>query len=82
MKPNRWRVVVDFLMVFWPILLMPMIVLTALHFRQPWFGMIAFAGIGLMIRFWWSCIFGLLNASAIIAGFLVCAIATLKVLMR
>jgi hypothetical protein len=81
-RPSRWRAVVDFISAFWPILLMPVVMFLALHFRQPWFGMIAFVIIGCMARFWWSCVFGLLNAMAVFGGFLGCAIATIKILTR
>jgi hypothetical protein len=81
-RQSRWKAVGVFLSVFWPLMLTPLVMYLALHFRQPWFGMIAFVLIGLLARFWWSCIFGLLNAMAVFGGFLGCTIATIKILTR
>jgi hypothetical protein len=79
-RQSRWKAVGEFLSVLWPLMVTPLVMYLALHFRQPWFGMIAFALIGLLIRFWWSCILGLLNAMAVFGGFLGCTIATIKIL--
>jgi hypothetical protein len=47
---------------------------------HPFVGMAMFVGMMLARRWWWTCIFGLPNAMMILAGFVACAIAAIKIL--
>jgi hypothetical protein len=48
------------------------------RFHHPWIGIVTFIGIALAWRLWWTCVFGLLNAMAILGGFIGCGIAVLR----
>lgn len=67
-------------MPFWPLIMMPIILVFSVRCHQPWMGMVLFVGMALAHRWWWTCIFGLVNASAIIGGFLGCLVALLRML--
>ncbi len=76
------RTVRDFLIVFSPLILTPFVLILALRFHHPWMGMFVFGGIALARKWWWSCVFGLLNAVVIFAGFIGCAVAVFKRIAR
>jgi hypothetical protein len=44
--------------------------------------MTIFVAMAVAIRWWWTCIFGLLNAMAILGGFIACIGVALKMLAR
>jgi len=81
-QPSRWQSFFEFssafFSTFWPILATPVVLVSTVHFHQPWIGMVIFGSIGLAHKWWWTCIFGLLNAAAIVAGFLACAGAVIQ----
>jgi hypothetical protein len=81
-RPSPWKGTVDFILVFWPTLLTPVILFLALHYKLPWLGAIVFIAIGLMIRFWWTCVFGLLNAIIVFSGFIGCFIVAMKIWIK
>jgi hypothetical protein len=57
---------------------MPIIIAGSIALRMPWLGMVAFVVLMLLTRYWWSCLLGLLNLIAILAGLVSCAISTWK----
>jgi hypothetical protein len=81
-RPSSWRFLAENVSAFWPLLATPVIMFLAFHFRLPWLGMIAFVVLGLAIRYWWTCVFGLLNAMALLGGFLGCVVATIKMFTK
>jgi hypothetical protein len=61
---------------------MPVVLILSARFHQPIIGMCIFVCMALARRWWWSCVFGLVNAAAILGGFIGCAIAAFKLLGR
>lgn len=79
-QPRRWRSIFEFLATFWPAMVAPIVLILSVRFHHPWLGMAVFVGMAVARRWWWTCVFGLLNALAILGGFIGCAIAAIKIL--
>lgn len=75
-----WRTILDGLATFWPTLVTPAVLALSVHFRHPWLGVAVFVSIALAHRWWWTCIFGLLNAMALLGGILGCAIVGVRIM--
>ena len=71
-----------FLQAFWPALITPVLICVSLNTGHPFLGVLGFACMAAAKRLWWTCIFGLLNAMAILAGFLVCIIPAVRSLFH
>jgi hypothetical protein len=60
------RFLLDSVQPFYPAVLAPVVTMTTIQ-TVPWLGMIVAVLLLAMIRHWWTCIFGLLVASIVIA---------------
>ncbi|MGV3663776.1 MAG: hypothetical protein ACO1TE_26635 [Prosthecobacter sp.] len=76
------RLMAENLLPMAPLVATPLVVTLAVAFERPWIGMALFAGMAHAHRWWWTCIFGLLNALAIAGGFIACAVAAVRLLWR
>ena len=59
---------------FWPMLVTFVVVPTAVVTDALWIGPLVLLPILIVPRFWWTCIFGLLNWMTLVAGIAMCAI--------
>jgi hypothetical protein len=80
--PNQWRKLLDFLATFWPLMATPIVAILSIRLQHPWLGVAVFVGIALARRWWWTCIFGLMNGMAIFAGLIGCAIVGVRMWAR
>ena len=72
----------DVVLVFWPSIVTVLVVPLTVLRGHAWVGVALLTVILFLPRFWWSCLFGLLNWMILVGGVLACLIPYLKMLRQ
>lgn len=80
-RTMNWKEIGDVAVGFWPLALTYSLVPLALYFRVGWIGAVVLTIVLCLPRFWWSCVFGLLNWITMVTGIAICLLATMRSLL-
>jgi hypothetical protein len=76
------RSVFDFALTFYPMILSSVAVPLAIAAGMPWIGVVVCLVLLLLMRTWWTCIFGLMNWMCLIVGIVWSLLPYLKWLLN